>query len=854
MTEFVTHAFSAGVLAPAFYGRTDLDKYDLGLAEAENFYIDYTGGIKNRAGTQFVDELGTGAVRLHTFSTGEHDPDILLVFTNETLTLYAEGERLLVDGDPYTVATPYTSAMLPRLAFAQRGTELTIVVDEVSPRVLRPDPDTAGNFELITPTFAALIAPPSGITTAASGSGGSSVVTVVTSIDVEGKESRASRPYLTTGIVNYASTLGSLTIRWDPVPGAVSYRVYRSIIAATTNMTIAQEVGFLGEVSATTLVDGNILPDFARQPPQYFNPFANGAVLSVDVITAGSGYTDKNAATAVIAAGTGSDAIIYPVLEDGKIVGGILAAEGQAYTAPRDVTISGGGGTDGLLRIVATSPAEGNNPTAVTYFQQRQVFAASANLPNFIWGSNIGAFESFLTRPQPRADDAYFLGLDSSSVTGIKYLAPIRDGMLLFHGKGVDRLKGDNGRAITPLDNVIEPQAFFGVGEAPPLLINNDVIYTTKRGTALHALSYTFYTNSYTPQDLSTLASHLLGPGREPVRLAWQEEPDKLLWVVLADGSLLSLTYLREQEVFAWATHRTKGFVQDIVLVEEPERDRLYLSVTRQLGASYLNYLEVLEIRDSETVEFGWFVDCGLRSALTYPEATLSFTFDQNAEGQDTARVEYTEDGFAVGDVVRAFGGVFEVVEEDGAFFDLLVKEAPRPNVARPAAFREAAQGTWSFATPISVVAGLTHLNGQRVSVLADGDAFLDVLVSGGQITLTAPATLITVGIPYEAYARTLPLSELQTQTDGKKKRVVGTAVRLDQTRGMAFGSKRDKLYEMKDRGFEAWGQITTLRSDNSMIRHAARWERDASLHMLQVYPLPACVLGLVTDAEVGGL
>lgn len=850
MTEFVTHAFSAGVLAPAFYGRTDLDKYDLGLAEAENFYIDYTGGIKNRAGTRFCSTLPSDG-RLVQFRTEESEDDLILVFLNEAVWFFQGGERLEFSGSPYALTTPYTAANLSSLVFTQKENTLTITSPLYAPRELTPDGD--GSWTLTTLTFTSPITPPAGLTATPSASGSASFVFTVTAIDQQGNESRRSRPVLVSSSVNYTVTAGSCLFKWDAVADAVSYRVYRSIITENANMTLAQELGLIGETVAPSLVDGNIIPDFSQQPPSYFNPFADGAILNVKVDTVGTGYTDKNTVVGALP-GAGTGGLVYPVANQGGLIGALLEEGGAGFSAPSTITITGGDGSSGVLEITEVSPASGNHPAIATYFQQRRVFSATQNLKNFIWSTKIGAFNQFTVRAQPQADDSYIIAIDSETTTRIKHLLPIRDGLLIFHGNGVDRLRAQEGRAITPLDNVVEPQASFGVGDVAPIFINNDVLYVTKRGTALHALSYTFYTNSYTPQDLSALASHLLGPGREPVRMVWQEEPDKLLWIVLRDGTFASLTYLREQEVYAWATHRTNGLVKDAALAEETEADFVYFLVERELSGGATYCLEVMQKRQPQTVEHSWFVDCGLQTELTFPSSSLTFTFGTNADGQATAEFDLSATPLSVGDIVRAFNGVFRVEDITGDTHELLVVEAPSPDPARPQSTRTAAAGSWSWATPITSVTGLAHLNGRKVSVLADGDAYLEVLVEDGGFTLDNPATLVTAGLPFEAYARTLPLADMQLRVDGKKKRIVGTAVRLNQTRGMRFGSKLERMYEMKDRGFEQWGQITGLRDDNSMIRHAAKWERDASLHMLQVYPLPATILGLVTEAEVGGL
>ena len=64
-TKNQTFAFIVGEVSPAFYGRLDLQKYPLGMAEVENFYVDYHGGLLNRGGTEFIAML---QVQPHKFT------------------------------------------------------------------------------------------------------------------------------------------------------------------------------------------------------------------------------------------------------------------------------------------------------------------------------------------------------------------------------------------------------------------------------------------------------------------------------------------------------------------------------------------------------------------------------------------------------------------------------------------------------------------------------------------------------------------------------------------------------------------------------------------------------------------
>ena len=49
-------AFTAGEVSPTLWGRVDLAKYKVGLRKCRNFFVDYRGGVSNRAGTAFVGQ------------------------------------------------------------------------------------------------------------------------------------------------------------------------------------------------------------------------------------------------------------------------------------------------------------------------------------------------------------------------------------------------------------------------------------------------------------------------------------------------------------------------------------------------------------------------------------------------------------------------------------------------------------------------------------------------------------------------------------------------------------------------------------------------------------------------------
>ena len=50
-------------------------------------------------------------------------------------------------------------------------------------------------------------------------------------------------------------------------------------------------------------------------------------------------------------------------------------------------------------------------------------------------------------------------------------------------------------------------------------------------------------------------------------------------WVVRSDGALLSLTYIKEQQMLAWARHDTDGVFESVTVIPEGNEDVPYFFI-----------------------------------------------------------------------------------------------------------------------------------------------------------------------------------------------------------------------------------------------------------------------------------
>ncbi len=103
MEKIIQPSFAAGELTPALAGRVDLGKYRVGAALLENFIVEQSGGVSNRAGFQFVADVG-GPARLIPFKFSA-DQGVLLVFQ--------DGVMKVIDGGGVVYASSYTQQGTP---------------------------------------------------------------------------------------------------------------------------------------------------------------------------------------------------------------------------------------------------------------------------------------------------------------------------------------------------------------------------------------------------------------------------------------------------------------------------------------------------------------------------------------------------------------------------------------------------------------------------------------------------------------------------------------------------------------------------------------------------------------------
>ncbi len=842
-------SFAGGELSPTLYARVDLAKYHIGAARLLNFFVDYRGGASTRPGFEFtcrakysdratrlipfqfsifqtymlefgdfymrvikdggqvyntaktvigITNANPGVVNVaaHGYAAGVqvafNVTGMTQIDTRDFLVVPVDANHFSLtelDGTPlntagfgtfisgtvasvYEITTLYAAANLAMLKFTQSADVMTICHPSYQPADLTRTGDTAWT---ITPVAfgSTAVAPGAPTVVVSPATGGTANYSYkVTSVNAAGQESVASPVGGQTAQINITTTAGSVAISWPAAAGAVSYNVYKALVADGTPIPAGTLYGYMTTVTGTSAVDTNIVADFSFAPPNNTNPFAPS-----------------------------------------------------------------------------------NNPIAVTYDQQRKVYMGSASFPETFWMSKPGQFNNFDISDPIQPSDSIVGTLVSRQVNNIKYGISMPGGLIMLTGNGAWQVSGGaNGAVLTPATISATPQAYNGCADVEPLTINYDILYVQQKGTTVRDLSYSFYTNIYTGADLSVFSNHLF-TGYSIKEWTYAEEPFKIIWAVRSDGALLSLTYLKEQEISGWAKHETQGRFQSIASIQEGQENAVYAVVQRMVGGAEVAFIERMHTRLMPYgAEDAFFVDSGLSLTSVYPAATLTPAAATGLGVQFVTDVALWSSG-DVGKVIRAGGGIAKIktfVNANTVLADITRPITDVDDFRVPVVVWPQLSGTWTLAAPVTLISGLDHLEGETVTILGDGNVFPAQVVLNGGVTLSQPCSKVTVGLAYTAQLQTLYLDTGEPTIQGKRKNITAMTARVDQTRGLSMGQTFDDLTGYKDRNLNTIGQPIELFTGDQRMIIGGGWTTEAQVCIEQSWPLPATVLGVVPEIQVG--
>jgi hypothetical protein len=698
MAQFpVQTSFNGGELAPRLSGRIDLDKFKNGCRTLKNFIAHAHGPAYRRGGLRYVEPSKSHATRsrLMRFEFGVEQA-YALEFGNLYIRFFANGSIIKSGGVPVEVVTPYTEAQLRSLRVTQSADVFYIFHKDHATRKLQRLLADGTSWQLTTIAFL----PPPTYEPDMNIAGGTIVlaisavtgqgVKVFASADVfyeadvgRGLKRAAglasftgytSRKEMTADVLNdFAAALvdttpvATLTTDAGADKKIINFSAAHGITAGQATagiwlrLTTGPQVGEMKQVASVTDADTLILVAAWSVDQTAQNFSKHYAIAAAEWFLTGSPVSDCtpsakapiNAIITLTLAANGWRTGASPNGDVGKyvrlfsgivkitevtsatvakarilvslIVNPIVAAAGGAWTCESEVWNAANG-----------------YPRAGCFFEQRFMVGGSILFPTTIWGSQSADYENFGLGPYD--GDAVEYVLSANQVNDLRWMMPTK--VLLLGTAGSEfRITGGADAPLTPSNVDAKNEDANGSADVSPVRIRNKIMFLQSAGRKILEIAYSFEPDSFLASDLAMLADHLTEGGI--VEIAYQKEPESILWCVRADGVLLGVTYNPDQKIIAWHWHVTDGLVESICVIPDPVnlRDELWLMVARTIGGATKRYIERLDPDRPNADSF----------VLYQGVATATIPGLSHLEGKT---VDILADGFVVKDKVVAAGQV----------------------------------------------------------------------------------------------------------------------------------------------------------------------------------------------------
>jgi hypothetical protein len=472
-------------------------------------------------------------------------------------------------------------------------------------------------------------------------------------------------------------------------------------------------------------------------------------------------------------------------------------------------------------------------------------------------------------------DDAIIYTIASNQVNAIRFMTATRTLIIGTAGGEFTVSGGGTDSAVTPTNILIKKQSNHGSANVDAIAVGNATLFLQRAKRKIRELAYNFDVDGYIAPDMTILAEHISEGGL--IQIAYQQEPNQIVYGVRGDGELVGLTYQREQQVTAWHRHIFGGrfgnatiTVTDyaniangtrIVLTKADGTTTTFTSATSSTTGKFhtttsnnqtATNLKTLIDADSD------FTATVNSNVVTITETSpLSTGFLTVTSLDDSTRLTKTDEGKAVCESVA-------VIPTDDTEYQVyvIVKRTINGSTRRFVEilnvfdFDETDNTSFNFldsalsysGSAVSTISGLDHLEGQTVSVLANGATHPDRTVSSGSITLDRSSTSVKVGLAYTSLLQTMRLNagSQNGTSQGKTKRIYDITVRMFETIGVEVGPDLNNLERIPFRSSaDLMDEGIPPFTGDKEVEFRGNYETDGFIFVRQTQPLPFTILSL---------
>jgi len=734
--------FTGGEFSPRLEGRNDLSKYTSACKTLENFVIYPHGSAARRSGTQFVAEVKDSSKKTRLipfeFSTTQ---TYMMEFGNQYIRFYKDNGAILEGNVTISGATQANPVVITATGHSySNGDEIEISgvvgMTELNGKRYLVANKTTNTFE-------------------------------ITNIDGTNINGTGFTAYASGGVANRVFEISTPYLEAELFE--LKFAQSADVMYITHPNHEVEKLSRTGHTS-WTLAD----VDFTDGP--YLDNNITATTLNPGSHTVGTGVAVVASATTGINGGSG-----FLATDVGRLIrfrDGYMKVTARADTTNITVEIiedlgSATASTDFALGSFSDTTG---HPTCVTFFEQRLVFAGTTDQPQTVFFSKSGDYENMNENRGGTIadDDAIIYTIASNQVNAIRFMTATRTLIIGTAGGEFTVSGGGTDVAITPTNILIKKQSNHGAANLDAVSAGNATLFVQRAKRKVRELAYNFDVDGYLAPDMTILAEHITEGG--VTQMAYQQEPNSILWMVRNDGQLIGFTYQRDQQVTAWHRHIFGGVFgsgnavcESVSVIPTDDNEyQVYVIIKRTINSVTRRYVEYLN----------------------------NFDFD---ETDDTT-----------------FNFLDSQLNYDG-----------------------------SATTTIS---GLDHLEGQSVSILANGATHPDKTVSSGSITLDRSSTKVKVGLSYTSLLQTMRLDagSQDGTSQGRTKRIFDVTIRMYESIGVEVGPDLSNMERIPFRSSaDDMDSGLGVFTGDKEVEFRGNYETDGFVFVRQTQPLPLTILSL---------
>ena len=555
--------FQFGEVSPSLYSRTDTAIYNQSAQRVKNFFLRSEGGVVKRSGLENLYEYDI------TVDTDKIQQSRLLPFVfsdDEQYIISLEHEKIRVfqisptTGDVSLIQTitqdinavtlKFDHAFLHEYTYAQAGDVMFIAHQTfATQQIVRTsltnfqvesflfDQNTAAT-QVYQPYFSFQTA---GMTLDPSASSGNGV------------------------------TLTTSSAYWDAEHVGSTIRYNKNEIEITS-------------VTSSTVAVGDILDDLKiTLLPDSFRTNNGSNIIEVTLVNHGMSQGDAfDISNSDTIAG-----ISINQINGSRTVTEVIDNDKFTFTAGANANTSiTGGGTPSLTTHAPTTTWDEQSysslrgyPAAVTFHQNRLVFAGSLAQPDTVWFSKTGNFYNF-NLGEAKDDESIQITASVGEIQQIRHIVSNRD-LQVFSASAEFYIPAFQNQVITPTNAQLRRQTPFGSGFERPQSIDGATLFVQKGGKIIREYIYSDSEAAYVANPISTISSHLI---KTPIEMntlyGALSRSESYVFILNNDGTLAVFNSNRAEQRAGWVEFTTNGKFHSTITID----DRVFANIEFDLG------------------------------------------------------------------------------------------------------------------------------------------------------------------------------------------------------------------------------------------------------------------------------